>query len=641
MNGNSRETPKNKKHAVYVLLGLYLLFGTLILAESAVPSAASGNQSNAFSNALAWVVNIFSPSVEGKQIEPSAFAQDENGDTTLLSKDESGVSQIALGTTSLLTYTATYPEKSAYDFYDQAYTVTRTVGGTDDYDLYPSQDTVNHKFYLRITGKTVSSTPYKVTITMGDALSQDYSFKVVDLPRPMEGYYEAHVEKSTLKVGEHEKLDVILSNPKATSSTDGMHQSDWYLRRYFDPRKLFTGTPAFTLTPEDEAKGVLKLSEDGFLYGQKEGKVTLHYGAKSLDITVQGTVEGTLSNFALAKANDHAPYMNDYDFIGDTDTKGAVQSYFSRSDGGVYWTTLKASFTSTSALSKGDLAVHFASSDETILRIFPFAIDSASQAASWFDEEGNPACQAVAYRLPGNQESDVTVVATSLALGTSKTLTLHVGKAVPTAMSLSGVPSSGVLSTNAQISLSGNFDPANAGDKRLKGTSSDPSIISLSGDGTSTLFLLGKKEGSATIVVQSVANPALSESFTLTVKNPSAINESNFTDFASVIRKAAGHFTLFLLAAVLGELFFLFFFADPKKDLLALGFGCAVGFLWAGFSELIQYLGDLFFSAGRGGAWSDVGIDTLGYVVGALLTWGIVLLIRRIRKKKKGQTPIQ
>jgi hypothetical protein len=628
MNGNSPKTPKTKNRASRVFLVLYLLFGTLILAESAIPSGASGKQSNSFSAALAWVVNLFSPSVEGQQLEPSKIEQ--TGDSTLLSPDEEAYPQIALGTTSLLTYKVSYPQGGEFDFFDQSFRVKRLVGENSDYDLSPSQDTVNHKLYLRITGKAVSSIPYKVGITMGDSLTSEFAFKIVDLPRPEEGFYAASVGKSTLRVGEHEKLDVILANPKKTAATDGEHQSDWYLRRYYDPRKLFAPASAFTIDHPE----VLSLDAEGFLYGKQAGTATLSYGTKSLTLTVEGALDGVTNGFALEASNAHVPCMNDYDFIADVDSKGAVKSYFSRNDREVYWTTLKASFGNRDASKAYDLGVHFASSDERIARIFPYAIDPVSQKASWFDEEGNPSCQVVAYRLPGNQESDVVVSATSLASMTSQSLTLHVSKALPTGLSLSGVPSSNLLSTNAQISITGNFLPANTGDKTLSGLSSDPSVVEVSGNETNTLFLLGKKEGKARITVTSAANPTLEKTFDLTVKNPQAINESNFSNFAGFMRKAAGHFTLFLVTALFGELFFLFLNPDPKADLLGLISGSAIGFAWAGFSEFIQYLGAVYFAGGRSGAWADVGIDTLGYVIGALLTWGIALLVRLLKKKR-------
>lgn len=132
-----------------------------------------------------------------------------------------------------------------------------------------------------------------------------------------------------------------------------------------------------------------------------------------------------------------------------------------------------------------------------------------------------------------------------------------------------------------------------------------------------------------------MANPSLSVTLQVSVKNPQVVNESNFDSIASFLRKAAGHFALFLVSAVIGLIFFNLFFADPKKDWLGLSLGTGVGFLLAAFSELIQYLGNLWFSFGRSGNWADIGIDTLGYAIGAFLCWGVILLIRLIAKKKK------
>ena len=101
---------------------------------------------------------------------------------------------------------------------------------------------------------------------------------------------------------------------------------------------------------------------------------------------------------------------------------------------------------------------------------------------------------------------------------------------------------------------------------------------------------------------------------------------------ALVVRKTIGHFSLFAVTALLSLGFIFLTFSKPIPQYIALGVSSLIGFLVAMGSEFIQ-----LFTAGRYGAWTDVGIDTAGYMTSILiaaLVLGVVLLIRRRRKKK-------
>lgn len=624
-------TLKNRKPSVYIFFVLYCLFGVLILGESAVPSGASANQSNAFATALAWVVNLVSPSMEGSSVAPESIAK--TLDTTFLSPSEDGTPRIALGTTSLLNYVVSYPAKGQYDFYDQTYHVERTVGTSSSYDLLPSYNTETNTIALRVTGKEVSASPYQISIQTGD-LSLPYSFYIVDLPRPTDGQYVARVGKTTLKVGESEPLDICLTNPSGDSP---VHRSDWYLRRYYDPSKLFQTSPAFTSSDPS----IISLDQNGMLHALQEGTATLSSSRQSFVLTVSGNFAMPTPSFSLKKGNEHELCMNDYDFLAQTDSLGAITDYFTRDDGQLYWTTLYGDFGPGADPSSFDSALFFSSSDSRLARVFPFTIDPSTQAFSWRDDQGRPACQIVGYRLPTSSDGNVTISAASQT--NQAHLDLTVTRAVPNGPSDGSwlktsqgkaLDGAAELSSNAQLFLVGQFTPENTGDKSLHGVSADLSIVTISGDGTPTMVLMGKKEGNTTVTLSSVANPALSVSLQVSVKNPNAINEGNIDSIASFLRKAAGHFSLFLLTAVLGMIFFTLYLADAKKDVWGLLIGGGIGFLLAGFSELIQFLGEALFHFGRSGSWVDVGIDTLGYLLGALLTWGVILLYRLLKRKR-------
>lgn len=97
-----------------------------------------------------------------------------------------------------------------------------------------------------------------------------------------------------------------------------------------------------------------------------------------------------------------------------------------------------------------------------------------------------------------------------------------------------------------------------------------------------------------------------------TVK-PETITPKNFDKFAFDIRKIFGHFLLFALSGGFTTWTEYLFLKNTKTGYFVyqLCFTFAFGFLLALTSEFAQ-----LFVDGRTGAWSDVGIDSLGYFIG-------------------------
>ena len=109
-----------------------------------------------------------------------------------------------------------------------------------------------------------------------------------------------------------------------------------------------------------------------------------------------------------------------------------------------------------------------------------------------------------------------------------------------------------------------------------------------------------------------------------------AINDDNYSDFHSFIRKSAGHFALFGITAVFGLIFFYTYFEDKKKIWMGLVISISIGLFIAALSELIQYN-----IPTRGGSFKDVGIDFVGYIIGTIITLGVILIITAIKKRNK------
>ena len=114
---------------------------------------------------------------------------------------------------------------------------------------------------------------------------------------------------------------------------------------------------------------------------------------------------------------------------------------------------------------------------------------------------------------------------------------------------------------------------------------------------------------------------------------PNTITPSNHDAFASFIRKAVGHFGLFMVSGSLTSLAIYLALGPLKKFkywvlmIMSLGFGLFMGML----TEIIQLNVD-----GRSGEFTDVLIDFSGYLLGFLIILLILFLI--IRKQKRQTT---
>ena len=117
--------------------------------------------------------------------------------------------------------------------------------------------------------------------------------------------------------------------------------------------------------------------------------------------------------------------------------------------------------------------------------------------------------------------------------------------------------------------------------------------------------------------------------------SPGTITAENHDSFASFIRKAFGHFGLFMISGLLSSLAIYFAFNPFKWSkywlliVIALAFGLMMGII----TELIQ-----LNVPGRSGEFKDVLIDFSGYVLGFLIILSILFLIIRKQNKKQQAT---
>ena len=174
------------------------------------------------------------------------------------------------------------------------------------------------------------------------------------------------------------------------------------------------------------------------------------------------------------------------------------------------------------------------------------------------------------------------------------------------------------------------ISPKNVFNRSINVTVSDISVIQVVNNNTESVILKAIKLGTCHVTVKSLSNESLIQEFDITTKAKQAINDDNFTDFHSFIRKFLGHFLLFMMTAIFGSIFFITFFEDEKRFKLGAPIAFGIGFVTAALSELIQY-----FVPSRAGTWLDIGIDFLGYFIGVLACYLILLLVIWIKKRKK------
>ena len=113
--------------------------------------------------------------------------------------------------------------------------------------------------------------------------------------------------------------------------------------------------------------------------------------------------------------------------------------------------------------------------------------------------------------------------------------------------------------------------------------------------------------------------------------SPGTITPENHDSFATFIRKAFGHFGLFVISGLLSSLA-IYLSLNPQKwskyywlIIISLGFGLFMGSL----TEIIQ-----LNVPGRSGQFTDVLIDFGGYLLGFLIILLILFLIIKNQNKK-------
>lgn len=114
----------------------------------------------------------------------------------------------------------------------------------------------------------------------------------------------------------------------------------------------------------------------------------------------------------------------------------------------------------------------------------------------------------------------------------------------------------------------------------------------------------------------------------ITPGDESITDKFDIEDIKYFIRKAIGHFGIFLVLGVFAAITYYLFI---KNRLIALIITIVVGFVTAGLSEIFQGIPE-----GRAPSFNDVLIDYVGYMIAVLLFSLIFYLPYYIKRRKVG-----
>jgi|GEM_PF-3975365 len=592
---------KRRKPIVYISLGIYLALSTFIIIESCMGDVLSSLQSTFFADIAKNIVNEVNPAVAPKVIEPTGFG--EIIDTSFLGKDEDDIPKVAIGTTTRLTIPVLYPIKQSNEVYNRAFSVTKALGNQEDYMITSVSNFISNTNNITVYLTTIGQHDdiYSIDIATGEGLSTTYTFHIVDLEAPRDyitypTHYDETLNRIDLKIGETSIIDLQLLDEK---------QKDPYLRRYYD---------VTLLSRSSSNEEVASIDEYGVIHGLSEGNATISYGKESYEVHVDHDAismpeENSLS-LAISNEGKANPSLLDYDYV-----------YEEKENPDDYSVLIYPSFSNQVLEDQG---IIYSLDNELHGKIGPHHYDEDGRPI-YEDHKHRPCVRVSGYRKKG----EVTLKAKSTAdPRLEATLTLNVGEALPTSMSLNhSKPVS--LSVNDQKSITASFSPKNVFNKSIHVTCDDDSLITIHNNDSSSVNIVGKAIGTTKIHVVSNANPELTAEIDISTYIKETINESNYSQFHTFVRKYIGHFSLFLVTAIFGMIFCYFYIDDLKFWWAMLVANLLTGFSSAALSEWIQY-----YIPTRGGSWVDIGIDFGGFLIGTLLTFGVLALIRYIKMKK-------
>ena len=252
-----------------------------------------------------------------------------------------------------------------------------------------------------------------------------------------------------------------------------------------------------------------------------------------------------------------------------------------------------------------------------------FNQDASDKAFRIKCEDADVDNKQVSFDKIGKYDLTITSVSNSTF---SKTISFNVKEVMATSITVSYASIQYGKTTKLSYSLVSEVEGLDVTNKDVTFESDDESIATIDASG----YVLGLKKGTINISVTWKKDPTVKGSSTIAI---TSMDAEKYDSLNGIIRKLIGHFGAFLVTGVFGILTAYFFFFKGKMKYISLAIFLVYGLLLAILSEVLQ-----IFAGSRTPAWSDVGIDFSGYAIGAIVTFGILLLIYVKTKRKEIST---
>ena len=586
-----------------VFWSLFGLLSTLTLVESCFPSSASGLQSMSLSSLFAKIINAISPSKEAVEAKPSELTLTPNITKATL-EDGTKVSlfdgdEAIVGTTKMFTYTLAYPTDPKPDIYDSSVNL--------EFVKTPGEGSYSHTLTTSRNGGALRIIPnqagdFVFSISDNGGHKETFSFTAKKEIAPKE--IKTNVATLDLKVGQAYLYPYAMSLGDLTR-TDG--SVDHYLARCYD-----RGLVEFT-SSNPEVFSV----NNGVLLGKSNGSASLLFKGKAVcTVNVAGTYASPVASIALtADKSVLSPLDYDYGYGAQINVK--------------YLDSLGDEIES-------DEPVLFSSSNPLIAKVDNDHLE-VDDSGKLVPVKGGFVS---GYRTKGYANITATLASNPFI---SASTSFESKEVLPTGVEFKVTSegnvlplSGGSIQAGNTLTVASNFEPKNASSTKIHVDVSDPTKLTVINNDTNnpSISLLYDGNVSFTIYASSLGKSS-GVTYSLTVTPRPQIAGDDMKDFHAVFRKAAGHFTLFLVTGLFGSLaMYLSLFKDKKHRIwIIMGILLVAGFALAGVSEAIQAIPALQ----RGPSWTDVGIDTMGFAVSAVLVGAVFLIVDLAKRRKKGQ----
>lgn len=241
------------------------------------------------------------------------------------------------------------------------------------------------------------------------------------------------------------------------------------------------------------------------------------------------------------------------------------------------------------------------------------------------------------FRKHSSNDETATVTATSKINGQQATFEVVIKEELPTSLSYSLTvggktvwnKKSFTACVGDNVVLTFYLNPRVINNEMSIATT-DSSLIDITNQGSAASLYM-KGVGKCSVSFECNVNTSLRDSIEFTILKAGSMSSADIIDANFSIRKVVGHAMLFAVAQVFTFLA-LYTFLYEKKLWIHISLSLTIGLMFAALSETIEK-----FIPQRSGTFKDVMIDFAGVVVGAILTIGVIHIIKLIKKKKENK----